>query len=154
MRCLLVSVLALSFSFTAMAADSYKPNPLSAKDRFIAGGIIGTVVGFGIGHAIEDRYADLGWVFTATEGASVALIIIGAVVPMPAGASIPLIIIGSLGLTGFKIWEIMDIWSGSVRTASLFPADSLSNERTASFTLGHIAPTRDAVSGLGLSFNF
>lgn len=46
--------------------------------RYIIGGILGTYpIGFGIGHAIQGRYSDRGWIFTATEAASLAVVIAG-----------------------------------------------------------------------------
>src|SRR5262245_38862858 len=30
----------------------------------VAGGAIGTFFGFGIGHAVQGRYSDMGWIFT------------------------------------------------------------------------------------------
>lgn len=85
---------------------------LSENDGYITGGIVGTIVGLGIGHAIERRYWNKGLLFSITEGTSIALIIVGAVVPMPRAAGISMTVVGALGLTAFKIWEIVDIWTG------------------------------------------
>ena len=36
--------------------------------RYVVGGVLGTVLGFGIGHAVQGRYsADYGWLYTAGE---------------------------------------------------------------------------------------
>ncbi len=41
---------------------------------YMVGGALGTVFGFGIGHAVQGRYvSDLGWLYTAGEIASLAL---------------------------------------------------------------------------------
>ncbi len=118
-------LLSMVFTFSTIVhadrGDSRRQS-LDAHDRWLAGGIVGTVVGLGIGHGIEGRYMDKGLIFTISESLSILLIIIGAAVPMPRGASIPLIVVGALGLTGFKIWEIVDIWTGPMPSnATLWP---------------------------------
>lgn len=41
---------------------------------YVTGSIVGTLFGFGSGHALQGRYADNGWKFTATEIAAVGII--------------------------------------------------------------------------------
>ena len=43
-------------------------------DDYVTGSIVGTLFGFGSGHALQGRYADNGWKFTATEIAAVGII--------------------------------------------------------------------------------
>lgn len=46
--------------------------------RYMAGGALGTVFGFGIGHAVQGRYGtDYGWLYTAAELSSLAVIGLG-----------------------------------------------------------------------------
>lgn len=92
--------------------------------QYITGGVVGTIFGYGIGHAVQGRYTEIGWLFTATEVAFTAAIIASPLIagaPLftrapatnmnwPVGASV-LSGIGSLGLLGFRIWEIVDLWA-------------------------------------------
>jgi hypothetical protein len=95
--------------------------------QYVAGGIIGTVVGFGVGHAIEGRYMPLGLVFTVGEVASYALIIAGLVNCVDDAANYSFysnnnsstttcnhtaaLTIGLVGFIGLRLWEIVDVWA-------------------------------------------
>ena len=90
------------------------------KAQFIGGGKAGTIFGFGIGHAIQDRYLPLGLVFTLTE-----LMAIGGATftCLPFVNRLfttqrvrwkkraPFCALSLLVLYGFKAWEIYDVWS-------------------------------------------
>ena len=41
--------------------------------RYLTGGLLGTFVGFGLGHALQGRYGDYGWVFTTTQLTGIAI---------------------------------------------------------------------------------
>lgn len=98
-----------------------------STDSYYAGGVVGTLVGLGIGHAIQERYGQIGWVFTVGEVAGLGLIGGGigwAIAKAPAGATyiawddmpkgaFGLIIAGSALAAAFKIWEIVDVWAGA-----------------------------------------
>src|SRR4051812_36567936 len=38
--------------------------------RYISGGAVGSIFGFGIGHAIQGRYSEKGWIFAVGEAAT------------------------------------------------------------------------------------
>ena len=38
-----------------------------SQARYLGGGIAAAIVGFGVGHAVQGRYKDKGWIFTAAE---------------------------------------------------------------------------------------
>jgi hypothetical protein len=97
--------------------------PLSDA-RYITGGTLGTVIGFGMGHVVQGRWQDKGWIFSA--GQSFSLV-------MAAGATVSCIsdslfdnfseqdgsgsvcILANIALAGFfglKVWEIIDLWHG------------------------------------------
>ena len=94
--------------------------------RYIAGGVVGTAVGFGIGHAIEGRYAFPGWIFTAGETISWITLAVGLSKCTTTttysstygysdtrdcgGGAKAAIIIGATALVGLRIWEILDVW--------------------------------------------
>ncbi len=88
--------------------------------RYVVGGILGTYpVGFGIGHAVQGRWAEDGWVFTAGELGSLSLVvagILGCVDQAFEGSNCSdfesaFIVTGAIGFLGFRIWEIVDVWS-------------------------------------------
>lgn len=60
-----------------------------------AGAGLGTVMGFGIGHAVQSRYTQRGWWFTVGE--------IGVWFVPGAGALV--------GFLGLKVWESWDVWN-------------------------------------------
>ena len=56
--------------------------------RYLAGGLLGTFVGFGIGHALQGRWDDdYGWVFAATQLGGIALLFVGGTVALLAIAA-------------------------------------------------------------------
>lgn len=88
--------------------------------RYVLGGVLGTYplgLGLGIGHAIQGRYTDKGWIFTVGELASVAVLAAG--IEDCAFSEYRdddcdgsgLIFLGLFGYVGFRIWEIIDVWS-------------------------------------------
>lgn len=89
-----------------------------SKGKYIGGGITGSIVGFGIGHAIQGRYAYRGWIFTVGEGAGLALIISSldncadSAYDEDCDEDIGNALLGYGAFVGFKIWEIVDLWVG------------------------------------------
>lgn len=118
---LLFTVLCLSMSLHAKTQVS--------SGQYYAGGAVGTIIGYGIGHAIQGRYADMGWVFTLTEVGSVGIVAGGfgwMLSNLPTGVAwkdakatdlhkggLAMMLTGSLLLAGFRIWEIVDVWVGA-----------------------------------------
>lgn len=89
--------------------------------KYIVGGILGTYpLGFGLGHVVQGRWSEHGWIFTAGEAGTLAAAIVGA-----AGCirdsdfesdecstlNSALVIGGIIGFIGFRIWEIVDVWA-------------------------------------------
>lgn len=48
-------------------------------ERYYAGALVGSVFGFGVGHAIQERYKEIGWVFTLGELSSLSVILAGSI---------------------------------------------------------------------------
>lgn len=93
--------------------------------RYVVGGALGTVFGFGIGHAVQGRYrSDHGWLYTAGELSS--LVVMGAGFAKAAKCSEEedfddpydrclrtsglIALTGYLLFTGLKITEIITVW--------------------------------------------
>lgn len=86
--------------------------------QYILGGVLGTYpLGFGIGHAIQGRYSDKGWIFTVGELGSLAVLMAGFGDCVSrswsdsSGCNGGLITLGAFGFLGFRIWEIVDVWA-------------------------------------------
>ena len=92
--------------------------------RYIIGGVLGTYpIGLGLGHAVQGRWSEKGWIFTTGELASVGVVIIGAAGCLNNEADNGfngksdcsdfnsfLVISGIIGYVGFRIWEAVDVW--------------------------------------------
>ena len=81
--------------------------------RYVAGGIVGTAVGFGIGHAISGEWTSTGWIFTVGEVAALtgAFGLSYVVAQEDKGAGVLVFVGGMLIAIGLNIWEIIDIWT-------------------------------------------
>lgn len=91
--------------------------PISTE-RYVIGGILGTYpFGLGIGHAVQGRYLEKGWVFTVGQLASGAVMIAGlsncvwSTMARANGCDNGLFALGVAGYVGFRIWEIIDVWA-------------------------------------------
>jgi len=124
---IIVFVFVLNAAYTQTFQSIPKILELSTR-QYIRSGILGSVIGFGAGHALQNRYATKGWIFTLSEGSSAACYVAGMLTLNAAeriafemqanGPPIDLLLIGiglgGLGFfsfLGFKIWEIVDLWS-------------------------------------------
>lgn len=89
----------------------------------VAGGLLGTFVGLGLGHIVYGKYGDRGWIFTAGELGSITVLTVGLVSLVEnctlrdsshcdnTGSGGGLVTLGLLGLLGFRVWEIIDVWT-------------------------------------------
>jgi hypothetical protein len=91
------------------------------RSDYILGGITGSFLGLGAGHAIQGRFFDKGWIFTIGEVTSFAFIIASSVDSTPCDPADPPHS-GCMGggwpnpywvlvLGGLHIWEIIDVWA-------------------------------------------
>lgn len=91
--------------------------------RYLVGGGLGTVFGFGIGHAVQRRYGqDLGWIYTAGEIGSLALMGTGFTYAGKCeegegerqdkcvGRGELMALAGYLLFTGLRVAEIINVW--------------------------------------------
>lgn len=91
----------------------------------IGGGVASLFFGFGIGQAIQGRWSDTGWIFTLGESASVAVFVAGMFRTFDDcvddlgndrdcdhSDGVPMMATGLVGLAVFRVWEIVDAFSG------------------------------------------
>ncbi|WP_413293191.1 hypothetical protein ACLSU7_17535 [Bdellovibrio sp. HCB185ZH] len=142
---------AMSFSFAHAQEEVSKSSakvPV-ATGKYVTGGVLASTLGFGIGHGVQGRYADKGWIFTATESAGLAMLIAGANTCKEETDAYGyketkcsnggLAVVGLGVLLGFHVWEIVDAWAGAT------PVDS--------GVKAYILPDPKA-PGIGLAYSF
>lgn len=81
---------------------------------YIIGGILGTwPLGLGVGHAIQGRYIDKGWIFTTGELASLGVFVMsaGSCIENKHCSNNSLIALSLWSYIGFRIWEVIDVWA-------------------------------------------
>jgi len=99
-----------------------------SRQRRVAGGLIGTTIGFGLGHVATGEYLERGWVFTLGELGTAFTGLLGFGIALGDGLSNlcessnchrsdhgalgpTLMLAGGIGFAAFKGWEIYDVWS-------------------------------------------
>ena len=104
-------ILAISFLMIWQQTATAK-TAIVSKDDYVVGGLVGSIVGFGIGHAVQSRYKNLGWVFTAGEGIGLvaAKAIPAAMVETTGHARDYISLAGWTLFIGFRLWQIVDLW--------------------------------------------
>lgn len=110
---------------TAEEARLLERSDLS-KPRYVVGGILESSYGFGIGHAVQGRWLEKGWVFTLGEVGAAAVVFygfreLGQVPGCRKGElgiecgdptfAYSLIAGGFLTYAGFRIWGAIDAWA-------------------------------------------
>lgn len=96
--------------------------------QYVAGGILGSYMGFGLGHVVQQRWSSKGWIFTAGESAGIAVLTYGVLSCAVTDSSDDsrvhrtwdgdsdcpwgLALAGGLAYAGFRVWEILDLWAG------------------------------------------
>ena len=88
-----------------------------SNETYIAGGVT-SLIGFGIGHAIQGRYLEKGWIFTLLDVGIIA----GAYASFVGGLSLAYSTKGDLGNLifvfygivtagiGLRVWQTVDAW--------------------------------------------
>lgn len=78
--------------------------------KYVTGGILSYVLGFGVGQAIQGRWSDDGWFFTVGEAAAVTSMIYGASRCCQHQRGQGYILGGALAFVGLRVWEVVDAW--------------------------------------------
>lgn len=102
--------------------DAIQKEGLISRDRYILGGVTGTTLGFGTGHAIVGKWKEMGWLYTLGESAFLGMLMVGYKKSIIDtfntgfngnfdGPSYGLMITGYLGFFLTKMGETYDIWN-------------------------------------------
>lgn len=119
--------------------------------KYIAGGIVGTAVGLGIGHAIQDRYMPLGLLFSVGEGLGYVAVF-GAFAPGGTlNDSLLLFTLGYAAIIGLRVWETVDLWVTGTRLHKKY----VSSHRGVSLSvLPAVVVRGESAPGLTLALTF
>jgi hypothetical protein len=120
----LAFTMTLTFTHSTFAATEpvLSSGPIS-RGQYVTGGVLASTIGFGIGHAVQERYSTMGWIFTATEATGL-LLLANAKCFRTRDSNSPdraereksdcenpsQGIIGGGIMIGFHAWEIVDAW--------------------------------------------
>lgn len=100
-------------SSTQNLASSYGAVKTLPSGRYIGGGIVTLFLSWGIGHAVQGRYAEKGWIFTV-GGATSTIGTIGLYVDLNKNISLSWVGYGFAGMVlvglGLRVWELIDVW--------------------------------------------
>ncbi|HUS29648.1 MAG TPA: hypothetical protein VMZ53_14140 [Kofleriaceae bacterium] len=119
----------------------------------IMGPPVAFTLGFGLGHVVEGRWREKGWIFTTSETLATGLFVGGMLADMSCtqhcGYGGAAFATGMIALVGLRIWESVDAVNGARRKHARFMQRQM--------RLGlHLAPSKGggdgAVAGLSLSF--
>jgi hypothetical protein len=128
-------------------------------------GLLGTVVGFGTGHAHQGRFDERGWIFLAGEGAALAGTTVGVLACAASSgndfesAFDAALCSAAVGITGlsvlaaFKLWEIIDVWSHPPLYNRRYREIEARHTHKVSWSF-HVGPNGDGGVNAGLGFRF
>ena len=123
--------------------------------EIIVSGAVGMFVGFGSGQAVQGRWGERGWIFTAGELGSIGLMIGGAMsCADPDGCNedlaTGLVIGGVVGFLAFRTWEVVDVWAAPFSHNRKVKAA----RRRAAGAMPYVKQTGDGGGVAGLSMTF
>lgn len=91
-----------------------------SQGQYIGGGILGSWMGFGTGHAVQERWTDKGWIFTVGESIGFGFMMAGMISCLDHAYDYDqserdcregYFWGGFIALVGLRIWEIVDVWA-------------------------------------------
>lgn len=139
--------------------------------RWITGGVLSSVIGFGIGQGVQGRWDDRGWMFLVGEAATGGALVLGLFEGLACNEedaacsnstllAIRLAFGGLAGYAGFRLWDAIDAFvvppRQNARVRALRARLGLPSEPTVALA-PYIAPVHavggdTAVAGLQLRF--
>lgn len=85
-------------------------------DRRVIGVVVSVLPGFGLGHVVQGRWRERGWIFTVGEVVAFGFIAAAAV---ESDLAAPLVgvmaVVGWGGYLGLRVWEVTDAVTGPPR---------------------------------------
>lgn len=116
---------------------------------------VGTLIGFGSGHALQDRWNSIGWAFTAADGLGF-LLLIGSMGSSPSGRSPTqrdLARTGGILLISSRVVQIIELAVFGVNNGMLAGEEAQANSKTNSvFLIPEITNNSYAVRANVFSF--
>lgn len=124
-----ILILFFIFAKAGLAQETFSPEDKEILEEgiidqrtYVTGGVVGSLVGFGTGHAVIGKYKQVGWLYTAAEAGFLGLMIVGHKKSVDEtlrdgvsgdfdGSNYGLMIVGYVGFISSKIGEIFDIWN-------------------------------------------
>lgn len=137
--------------------------------RYITGGVLGTSIGFGLGHIVQGRWQEKGWIFTLGESASLITALGAGTLCITRNISSNVFTgedddyslacwITNLALAsfvGFKIWEGVDLWHGGYLQRENYKNLKIKMEQNSKKFTYNVTPMSVANNfGLGLTIQF
>ena len=141
---------------------------LYTQKEVIWGGLLGSTLGFGTGHAYQGRWKETGWIFTAAETASLVGLLAGTAAcatedPDDDGFEgifettdcfLTVGLIASGVFLGFRVAEFIDVWAHPQIHNRRFRRLEEDRARTALRWTPFVAPIRGGGASAGLAFRF
>lgn len=136
--------------------------------ELVAGGLLGTFFGFGLGHIVYGQYGERGWIFTVSELGSYAVMAIGMAKATTSclfsnsddcGDGFGMMYFGAIAYLGLRIWEIVDVWTIPSKHNNKYRAiktkiDSQSMELESFNLLPVVADNQGLHNGMSLNLSF
>jgi hypothetical protein len=134
--------------------------------QYIAGGIVGTFVGLGIGQAIQGRYLPTGLIITVGETAGLGMLIAGTTqcvvntigtlgTQNTQDCNSSLLSVGLGVYLGFHLWEIIDVWATPPSINHRYRQLKDHLDRTTSFgVIPATASGQSQIDGAQLAYQF
>ncbi len=91
------------------------------QGEIVGGGLLGTFFGFGLGHAVQGRWGDNGWIFTGGEIGAMAVMFstmadcIDETLDGPQTCHEEWLAFSAIAFGVLRLWEIVNVWSGPAR---------------------------------------
>ncbi|MEM9174372.1 MAG: hypothetical protein AAGC67_04000 [Myxococcota bacterium] len=144
---------------------------LYTEDQMTWGGITGTLIGFGSGHAIQDRWRETGWIYTAGESASVVALIGGTVgcarrndndsfgdIFDTTDCFLAVSLVSTATFAAFRVVEAFDVWISprrhNARFRELEARRARRAVRIAPYVAPYVAPGEAGGAAFGLALRF
>lgn len=91
---------------------SEQPPGTTSSDRYIAGGLLGTIVGFGFGHMVNGTWHNTGWIFTLSQSVSLTMMSLGLATALTGeNFGEKMMYAGMIGHLVSRVGETIDVWA-------------------------------------------